>query len=121
MSNAIIRSFREAFPAVTRYSLDAQCIMVIMLPIAVERLTDMGSGPVKTGYCMNEAQRTAHFVAIILSEIRRKPALDDAAFQKIVSNDIVIPELVKNYGYFHMFGYDQVIRELSQKEPLLAL
>jgi hypothetical protein len=68
---------------------------------------------------MNEEQRVAHFVPIILSAIRRNHVKDEADFIKIVQNNIVIPELVKHYGYFHMFGYDHIIRTLSEKEPLI--
>ena len=69
---------------------------------------------------MNDAQRTVHFIAIILSVIKQKYVSSDDIFNKIESNDIVISELVKNYGYLHMFGYDRVVQELSQKEPLFT-
>jgi hypothetical protein len=41
-------------------------------------------------------------------------------FFQIINNDVVIPELADNYDYYHMFGYDQVIKELGTKEPLLT-
>jgi hypothetical protein len=68
---------------------------------------------------MSDELRAAHFISIILSEIRRNHLRDDEAFSQIIGNDVVIPELTKNYGYYHMFGYDRVIEELSSKEPLL--
>ncbi|MDR1089123.1 MAG: hypothetical protein LBL23_07640 [Coriobacteriales bacterium] len=68
---------------------------------------------------MNEKQRTAHFVAIILSEIKNNYMKSAEQFQKIIENNVVVPELVHHYGYLHMFGYDRVISELSTKEPLL--
>jgi hypothetical protein len=71
------------------------------------------------GYYMNDEQRAAHFVPIILSVIRRDHVEDKADFIKIIQNDIVIPELVKHYGYFHMFGYEHVVQMLSEKEPLI--
>ena len=80
----------------------------------------MSTDPTHTGHYMNDAQRAAHFLTIILSEIKQNYVQDEAVFRQIVSNDIVIPQLIKNYGYLHMFGYDRVIQELSQKEPLLA-
>lgn len=82
-------------------------------------LSTMSTNSKHNGHYMNDGQRTAHFVAIILSLVRQEYVKDDDAFEKIITNDIVIPELVKNYGYLHMFGYDRVIQELSKKEPLL--
>jgi hypothetical protein len=70
-------------------------------------------------YYMNDEQRAAHFVPIILSLIRQNHVKDETDFIKIIQNDIVIPELVKHYGYFHMFGYDRIVQMLSEKEPLI--
>ena len=82
-----------------------QCIIDLDTDVLMESYLDMSTYSAQSGHYTNEAQRAAHFVAIILSEIKRKHVQDDATFDEIVNNNVVIPELVKNYGYLHMFGY----------------
>jgi len=68
-----------------------------------------------------DQRKKADFLAAVLMLIRREHVADDSQFAAIIANGKVVGELLDNYDYYHMYGYDVVIEDLAAKELLIAV
>jgi hypothetical protein len=67
---------------------------------------------------VSERAKAIDFASYMFMKIRKATTTD--AFFAILDNDIVLTDLIDNYGYYHMYPPAGVIEMLAQREPLIA-
>ena len=74
-----------------------------------------------SSYLMTDSLCVSQFVATVLMLIRRKHTSSFSDFKAIVTKRQVVDELEKNWDYYHMYDYKDVIEELAVMEPLIKV
>jgi hypothetical protein len=66
----------------------------------------------------NERARAITFASYLLMKIKKATTPD--VFYRIVDSDIILDDLIDNYGYYHRYPPAGVMELLAQREPALV-